>query len=264
MSTNDTTQPPPPENSAEIVREITSVELSAPIAREMPPVTGSQETSTQPSPEFKLEPTPIQSEQIDEGGVKFNAAYHKTDENGKPLKRRGHFVRINSGRPSKEEAEALKSGKSEIPASSDQPAPVKPDPTPKSVVGGLPKSAPKQAPDTSPTVEPLRVDRKEEKRAEMLTKYHATADVYIGVLDGIASGIFGADAGLDQQDRDMIKPPLVAVMEEEGEIPLTPKQLLCCVLIAVAAKKAKHQSVRERALVLFLKIKGFFARKINA
>lgn len=237
---------------------ITSEEIAIPIAAEMPQVTGEETSITEkPTEIFRLE-SPTVAELKDDAGIVFHPDYHKTDGGGKPLKVRGKFVRIKAGRPSKEEVEALKL--SERPNTPK----ISTDSSAKSKLEGV--EIPKVEIETEDQAQPnetpkTAAERRAEKRAEMLSQYSVTAKMYMGVLDGIAEGFFGPDARLDQDDKNMLEPPMVAVMEEKGEIPLTPIQLLCVVALSIAAKKAKHTTVRERFGILVYRIKNMFKKK---
>lgn len=243
----ETTQPPETEPSTNDLQTVSADELTSMIAPEMPDVT----SKTDNTPEFRLEsstePSPDKSELRDDDGILFNKKYHQTDSNGQPFKRRGKWVRISRGRMSKEEAEALRSTKIE-----------NTDPTPKSVIDGLTENA-QPAQPTQP--EKSASEKRAEKQAQLRSNYEVTAEMYLGIVDGVLDGLFGQDARLDGDDRTMLKPPLVAVMEEKGEIPLSPTQLLMAVSLSVAAKKASKPTVRERFVLLVYRIKNIFKKK---
>lgn len=58
-----------------------------------------------------------------------------------------------------------------------------------------------------------------------------------------------------------LKVPLAAVLREKGVVQLTPTQLLLFSLAAYAAKKAGKPTVKERAILIYLKAKSFFTGK---
>ena len=251
-------------NNTEI-REISASELSDGISAEMPHVTQHGEENNTTTEPVKIQPSenpPIYKPTppyADVNGLVFNAAIHRTDENGKPDLRRGAFVRIKTGRPSKEEMRIM--GNNQKPNPEKRAEYVKPssDSSEKSKVV-LPSVAPQTEPQTfneNPTNE--RAKKKADKEAAQLSGHEVTAETYLQVGYAIAEGFFGQEVRPDDDsEHQMLKGPLVALLTEKGEIPLSPTVLFCLTLAAYASKKAAKQSVREKATILFIRFRNWF------
>ena len=188
------------------IREITASELSDGISSEMPAVTQHGEENnatiepvaqTKPPlvkiPEADLNPYPQ-----DVNGTFFNPKYHRTDENGKPDLRRGAFVRIGTGRPTKEESEALASkAPKRAPSPRAEYAPPSVDSSSKSKVV-LPSG--EQAPQPETVNAPsAKAQKKAEKEAQAASGYDLTAETYLQIGYGIAEGFFGPDVRPDDE-----------------------------------------------------------------
>ena len=58
-----------------------------------------------------------------------------------------------------------------------------------------------------------------------------------------------------------LKVPLAAMLREKGVITLTPTQLFIFSLAAYVGKKAGNPTVKERAILCYIKLKSFFGFK---
>lgn len=250
------------------IREITASELSDGISSEMPAVTQhGEENSVTPEPVAQPKPQAVEVSRGDTisnpypqdvNGTFFNPKYHRTDENGKPDFRRGAFVRIGTGRPTKEESEALASkAPKRAPSLRTEYAPPSVDSSSKSKVV-LPSGEQPAQPETV-NAPSAKAQKKAEKEAQAASGYDLTAETYLQIGYGIAEGFFGPDVRPDDEsEHAMLKGPLVALLTEKGEIPLSPTALFLLTLAAYASKKAAKPTVRERATIVFLRFRNWF------
>jgi hypothetical protein len=214
--------------------QTTAEQLTDFFAAEMPDVTISEKSEGGKRDE-KPEAVTEFSAQRDAAGTLFDNKIHKVEEDGKPTIRSNNFVRLSKGRPRKTEIAARDFA---------------PDNSPKSTAGELFPNVAEKNPKNKKAVTPE-------------TDYSLVADMYIESVMAITSGFLGEEIKPEnEEERNMLKIPLVKVLEEKGEIPFTPTQLLLLSIVAYISKKSEKQTVRERAGLLMLRVKKFFGVKI--
>lgn len=266
-----------PDNSPPLVTDsnvtpITAEAITDVIAQEMPDVTKSANENKpapvsepvseaekvtrvqSPAPPASLFPefTENRDEVLDPTGARFVDGIHQTDENGKPFKNRaGNFVRIKNGRMSNEEKEKIYGGRKAIASESST------DSSPKSTVAGDNKTVIKTE-QPAKRANPARISSEPEK-----VNYETVAEMYLQTGYALAAPFLGDEFRPDNDaEHNALKVPLIAVLEEKGEIPLTPVQMFCLALIAHAGRKyATKPTVKEKVQLMFLKVRNMFKKK---
>jgi len=200
---------------------IAADELALPLNEGMPTPTGAEVT-----PPASQEPfTPAPTVEIrDVNGTLFDPTKHRKDEFGNPVRQDGRFL-SNRGRKK----------------------------------GGTNKTT-----DANATLETEEKPNAEDfvNKTGIPDQYDTGAEMLLQTAYGVAA-MFLSDGIRPENDAEhtTLKVPLAAVLREKQTVQLTPTQLLLFSLAAYIGKKAGNPTVKDRAILLYIKIKGFFGFK---
>lgn len=218
----------PPDNTGQATiptTQFTAEDLVAPIIGEMPEPTGDN---------FSLENSPTHSDLTDEAGTKFDPAVHKVDSDGKAIREGGKFVRNKRGRPPGK-LNTSAQPRSKIPGT-ESPA-----------SGAAAQTATSQAGGEAPDPDAV---------------FSGQAETCLRLGYGCGALIFGEDFFPENEaEHKSLKDPLVELIREKGGMPLTPTQAFCFAVFAFGCKKYQKPTIKERCVILYMRIKTWFGKK---
>ncbi len=196
-------------------------ELAEPLNEGMPTPTGADVTP--PASQEPFTPSAPPPEIRDVNGTLFDPVKHRKDEFGNPVRKEGRFL-SNRGRKA----------------------------------GGTNKAT-----DANATVEDEKPNAEDfVNKTGIPDQYDTGAEMLLQTFYGVAA-MFLSDGIRPENDAEhtTLKVPLAAVLREKQTVQLTPTQLLLFSLAAYIGKKAGNPTVKERAILLYIKVKGFFGFK---
>ena len=218
---SDETKPPAP---------ISADQMTAPLVESMPLPTGEGSAPVQPAPAPVVDPAQIIR---DDSGQQFDPTIHLVDDTGKPrIAKNGLFMRKRGPK-----AGATSSGEQQTFL-----------PPPPNAQPSEPVAAQKPAPDQY------------EVAAEMMlqTGYGVAASFFTNDIRPEFDPKTGALTADGQMEHASLHIPLSMVLREKGSTGMTPTQMFCLALAALVAKKAAKPTVKEKFMLLLIKVKSWF------
>ncbi len=233
--------PTPPAAPASLPTETVTVEsITAPLAERMPPITpGTNSTpapGTESAPAAPAAPASVPAYTgpavYDSRGIKFSPVRHQMDAGGNPIKNtKGNFIL----RPEYRKAHQIAGGtQAASPAPTGERGPA--------TFGGA-SSTPGKESVTGPD------------------EYDLQAEVYLQSGYGPLMLAFSPAVRPDAEQHAALKQSLAALLRKKQTKELDPAWAFGLTAVAVFVVKTQEPTVKERVVLYWLKVKGFFSRK---
>ena len=204
-------------------------------------------STPQPPPSFS-EPPATPPGEVDASGVRFDPAVHRTDEEGKPSRNaNGNFYSKTVGRPPKPENLTAKQIRDRERYQREKRERMgQPDSAPNP--SGQPVTPPTFADGTGGAV-PLAPAGPD--------KFDAMAETFLNIGEGaILVPIFTEGIKASPQEHEMMKSTLAPALRSSNISDMPPWLAFTMVSCAVYAPKFTKPTVKERCLLLWLKLRG--------